>query len=60
MIMGGGLCGACRSQVYNPAKNIRIEKDTKEYKKALISYRLRRWPEQFKSRREEQTHATRK
>ncbi len=53
MIMGGGLCGACRSQVYNPAKNIHIEPGTKEYKKALKLYREARWPEKFKSRREE-------
>jgi ribosomal protein L32 len=52
-LVGGKLCGACKAQVYNPAKNIHIEPGTKEYKKALKLYREARWPEKFKSRREE-------
>jgi hypothetical protein len=48
-LVGGKLCGACKAQVYNPAKNIRIETGTKEYKKALKLYREARWPEKFTS-----------
>ena len=47
--VGDGLCGACKAQVYNPAKGIYIEKGTKEYTAALISYRIRRWPEKFET-----------
>ena len=48
-LVGGGLCGACKSQVYNPAKKINLKPGTKEYKRALISYREARWPEKFTS-----------
>ena len=48
-LVGGKLCGACKAQVYNPAKNIRIEPGTKEYKQALQLYRESRWPEKFTS-----------
>lgn len=47
--VGDGLCGACKAQVYNPAKGIYLEKGTEEYKAALISYREKRWPEKFKT-----------
>ena len=50
-LVGGGLCGACKSQVYNPAKKINLKPGTKEYKRALISYREARWPEKLTSKR---------
>jgi hypothetical protein len=46
-IVRDGLCGACKAQVYNPAKGIKIDKRSKKYEQALISYRKRKWPEKF-------------
>ncbi len=45
--VGDHLCGACKAQVYNPAKGIKINRGTKEYELALISYRRKKWPEKF-------------
>lgn len=45
--VGGGLCGACKAQVYNPPRSIYLTKGTLEYETALISYREKRWPEIF-------------
>jgi hypothetical protein len=46
-LMGDGLCGACKAQVYNPAKKIKIDKRSRKYEEALISFRERKWPEKF-------------
>ena len=45
--VGNNLCGACKAQVNNPKKNILLVKGSKKYEVALISYREKRWPEQF-------------
>jgi hypothetical protein len=45
--MGDYLCGACKAQVYNPAKGIHLTRGTKAYEQALISYRQKKWAEKF-------------